>query len=169
MVYTIQIKEGSIKLIIPDPKKYKLDAKAPVFYNPDMRLNRDLSILLLKSVSPKPQSAVDLLAASGVRGLRIKKEAKIPRVYINDASPTAFRFIKMNAALNKLKVTPSNLRAHEFLATRYKMPDAKFGYVDIDPFGTPVPFLDAGVKSMVENRGGIIAVTATDTSALCGT
>ncbi|HKZ49661.1 MAG TPA: tRNA (guanine(26)-N(2))-dimethyltransferase [Candidatus Nanoarchaeia archaeon] len=166
---TVQVREGSIKLIIPDPKKYKLDAKAPVFYNPDMRLNRDISILLLKSASPKPQSAVDLLAATGVRGLRIKKEAGIKRVYINDASPTAFGFIKRNAALNKLSVKVSNLRAHEFLATRYKFEDPKFGYVDIDPFGTPVPFLDAGVKATVENRRGIIAVTATDTSALCGT
>ncbi|MCX6775219.1 MAG: tRNA (guanine(10)-N(2))-dimethyltransferase, partial [DPANN group archaeon] len=55
------------------------------------------------------------------------------------------------------------------LAGRHKRKDKKFGYVDIDPFGTPVPFLDAGVKAIVENRGGIIAVTATDTSALCGT
>ena len=169
VVKTVQTREGGVKLIIPDPQKYKLDAKAPVFYNPAMQLNRDISILLLKAVKPKPQSALDLLAATGVRGLRMKEEAKIQRVYVNDASPTAFDFIKRNAKLNRLKVNISNLRAHEFLATRYKMPDAKFGYVDIDPFGTPVPFLDAGVKSMVENRGGIIAVTATDTSALCGT
>jgi len=168
-VKTVQTKEGGVKLVIPDPKKYKLTAKAPVFYNPAMQLNRDISILLLKSVKPKVQSAVDLLAATGIRGLRMKEEAKVQRVYINDASPTAFKFIKLNAKLNHLSITPSNLRAHEFLATRYRMPDAKFGYVDIDPFGTPVPFLDAGVKAIIENRSGIIAVTATDTSALCGT
>jgi tRNA (guanine26-N2/guanine27-N2)-dimethyltransferase len=168
-VKTVLIDEGAVKLQVPDPEKYKLTAKAPAFYNPDMRLNRDMSILLLKAVSPRPQSALDLLAATGVRGLRIKKEAGIERVYVNDASPTAFGFIKRNAKLNHLRITPSNKRAHEFLATRYKLKDSKFGYVDIDPFGTPVPFLDAGVKALVENRSGIIAVTATDTSSLCGT
>ena len=164
---TVQVKEGTIKLIIPDPAEYALDAKSPAFYNPAMTLNRDLSVLICKIL--KPLSAVDLLAATGVRGLRIKKEAGIKRVYINDASPTAISFAKKNAKLNKLKVEITTLRAHEFLATRYKRADPKFGYVDIDPFGTPVPFLDAGVKAVVENRGGIIAVTATDTAALCGT
>ncbi|MEM4248272.1 MAG: tRNA (guanine(26)-N(2))-dimethyltransferase [Candidatus Nanoarchaeia archaeon] len=164
---TIQIKEGAIKLVIPDPKKYPLNAKSPAFYNPAMILNRDISVLICKLL--KPLSAVDLLAATGVRGLRIKKESGIKRVYINDASPAAISFARKNAKLNKLKVEISTLRAHEFLATRYKREDSKFGYVDIDPFGTPVPFLDAGVKAIVENRGGIIAVTATDTAALCGT
>jgi tRNA (guanine26-N2/guanine27-N2)-dimethyltransferase len=164
---TIQIKEGTVKLTIPDPAEYALDAKSPAFYNPAMTLNRDISVLICKLL--KPLSAVDLLAATGVRGLRIKKESGVKRVYINDASPTAISFAKKNAKLNKLKVEITNLRAHEFLATRYKREDSKFGYVDIDPFGTPVPFLDAGVKAVVENRSGIIAVTATDTSALCGT
>jgi tRNA (guanine26-N2/guanine27-N2)-dimethyltransferase len=167
-VKLIDIREGAVKLKIPDPKLYKLDSKAPVFYNPAMILNRDLSVLLLKAVG-NVESALDLLAATGVRGLRIKKEAGVERVYINDASSTAFALMKQNAKLNKLKVIISNLRAHELLACRHKNKDKKFGYVDIDPFGTPVPFLDAGVKAIVENRGGIIAVTATDTSALCGT
>src|SRR5262249_54415153 len=42
-----------------------------------------------------------------------------------------------------------------------------FDYVDIDPFGSPVPFLDAAVRSL--KTEGILAVTATDTAALCGT
>ncbi|MEM2874132.1 MAG: tRNA (guanine(26)-N(2))-dimethyltransferase [Candidatus Nanoarchaeia archaeon] len=163
---TIQISEGAIKLLVPDPKKYRLTAKAPVFYNPAMISSRDISVLLAKVL--KPISAVDLLAATGVRGLRIKKEAKIKDVYINDANPLAFNLMKRNAKLNKLKVNISELRAHEFLATRYKLKHKKFHYLDIDPFGTPVPFLDAGVKAIVET-GGVIAVTATDTSNLCGT
>ncbi|MCU0373510.1 MAG: ATP-binding protein, partial [Ignavibacteria bacterium] len=41
-----------------------------------------------------------------------------------------------------------------------------FDYIDIDPFGSPCPFLDAAIKRL--SRGGILAVTATDTSALAG-
>ena len=42
-----------------------------------------------------------------------------------------------------------------------------FDYIDIDPFGNPSPFLDFACKKIARN--GILAVTATDTSALCGT
>lgn len=159
---TSQIREGSVKLFIPKAKRIY---DAPVFYNPVMTLNRDISVLICKVL--KPKSAIDLLAATGVRGLRLKKESGVRDVYINDANPAAVRLIRKNANLNKLSIHISNLRAHEFLATRYKLKHAKFDYVDIDPFGTPVPFLDAGIKAAVEN-GGIIGVTATDTAALCG-
>jgi len=42
-----------------------------------------------------------------------------------------------------------------------------FDHIDIDPFGTPNPFIDSACKRLA--RDGILAVTATDTSALCGT
>ncbi|MGC9058343.1 MAG: hypothetical protein ACP5IJ_00735, partial [Candidatus Nanoarchaeia archaeon] len=146
--------------------KYRVTASAPVFYNPVMRLSRDISILLLKIL--KPKSAADILAATGVRGFRIEKEAKIKCVYLNDANPIAFAFMQENAKLNNSKAKIFCLRAHEFLAKRYLLKHKKFGYLDIDPFGSPVPFLDAGVKAIDENNG-VIGVTATDTSALCGT
>ena len=38
--------------------------------------------------------------------------------------------------------------------------------MDVDPFGTPAPYLDCLLRS-VEN-GGLISVTATDTAVLCG-
>ncbi|MEM4714002.1 MAG: tRNA (guanine(26)-N(2))-dimethyltransferase [Candidatus Nanoarchaeia archaeon] len=164
----IKIKEGALSFYIPNPQKYKLDTSAPVFYNPIGKVSRDITILLLKALKNKPKSAVDLLAATGIRGLRIIKEAKIKNTYINDANPIAAAFIRKNAALNKLKPKIYNLRAHEFLAIRYKLKDKKFDYLDIDPFGTPVPFLDASIKAIKE-KGGVLAVTATDTAVLCGT
>jgi len=39
--------------------------------------------------------------------------------------------------------------------------------VDIDPFGSPVNFIDAALQSLKKN--GILAVTATDSAPLCGT
>jgi len=156
------ISEGAVKLQVPQAKRIY---DAPVFYNPVMRLNRDISVLIAKVL--KFRSAVDLLAATGIRGLRLKKEAGVQEVYINDVNPDAVKLIKKNAKLNKVSVHTSNLRAHEFLATRWKLKHAKFDYVDVDPFGTPVPFLDAAVKALNPN-GGVIGVTATDTAALCG-
>ncbi|MGZ7117807.1 MAG: tRNA (guanine(10)-N(2))-dimethyltransferase, partial [Methanobacterium sp.] len=40
------INEGIVKIITPE--LHKISSKAPVFYNPVMELNRDLSILAIK-------------------------------------------------------------------------------------------------------------------------
>ena len=44
--------------------------------------------------------------------------------------------------------------------------DMRFHYIDIDPFGSPVYFVDSAMRSVYNN--GIIACTATDTATLCG-
>ncbi len=162
IVKTVQISEGSAKLNIPDPKKYKLDAKSPAFYNPAMISNRDISILLLKIFfGNRSFHALDLLSATGARALRIKKEIPQSVVWANDAKKSAFALIKENAKLNKLKIKITNEFANKLLTD-----SPKFGYIDLDPFGTPVPFLDAAVQKL--NLNGILAVTATDTTVLCG-
>jgi tRNA (guanine26-N2/guanine27-N2)-dimethyltransferase len=159
---TTQIQEGQIKVIVP--KGYKLDSKMPVFYNPVQVLNRDISVLLLNSFerkSEKPLHILDLLSASGIRGLRLKKEVANVDVTVNDYSKEAVKLIKKNAKLNKLKINIKNKPANVLL-TELNI----FDYIDIDPFGTPVPFLDATIKRL--SPYSILGVTATDTSALCG-
>ena len=42
----------------------------------------------------------------------------------------------------------------------------RFDYIDIDPFGSPVGFVDSAMRSI--KNGGVVACTATDTAALCG-
>jgi len=159
---TIQINEGAIKLRIPDPKKYKLDAQSPAFYNPAMTSNRDISILLLKVFFGKKKfNALDLLSATGARAIRIKKEIPNSNVWANDAKKSAFALIKENAKLNKLKIKITNDFAWDLL-----MESKGFDYIDLDPFGTPAPFLDAVVQKL--NPNSILAVTATDTTVLCG-
>jgi len=150
--------EGQVKLDVPKPK-YPLTAKSPAFYNPVMVINRDISVLIAKVL--KPKSALDLLAATGVRALRLAKESGVKEVWANDAKRSAFEFIKKNAKLNKLGIHMSNMFASDLLAKSHK-----FDYIDVDPFGTPVPFLDGAAKKLSSN--GILAVTATDTAVLCG-
>ena len=142
-----------------------------VFYNPVMSLNRDVSVLLLNSVDKKNMQIADPLAASGIRSIRFLKELgkdKINRIYINDFDKNAVKSIKENLILNKIKyknnkkMTIENEDANLFL-----LKSTGFDYIDIDPFGTPNPFLDAACKRLA--REGIMAVTATDTSALAGT
>lgn len=46
-----EITEGLANLYVP--KQKKISRKLPVFYNPVMKLNRDISILLLNSLPDK--------------------------------------------------------------------------------------------------------------------
>ncbi len=157
-----KLNEGKIEVTVP--KGYKLDSKMPVFYNPVQVLNRDLSILLLNAIerkTTKPLRVLDIMAASGIRGLRIKKEVPNVDVTLNDYNKKAAKSIQENAKLNKLKVKIENKPANVLLSELNS-----YDYIDLDPFGTPVPFLDAAIRRLSPH--GVIGVTATDTSALCG-
>jgi tRNA (guanine26-N2/guanine27-N2)-dimethyltransferase len=161
-----KITEGCVELFVPAVSK--ITAKNPAFFNPVQVTNRDISVLLAACLLKKDAAVLDLLSATGVRAIRFAKEVGLRNVFANDANPTAAKLIRKNAAHNKVKLKVFNLRAHELLARKYQLnKKIYFDYIDIDPFGTPVPFLDAAVKALVPN-GGILAVTATDTANLCG-
>jgi len=159
--------EGKAKIKIA--VSTKITRKMPVFYNPEMKLNRDISVLLLKSLKTNHLKIADPLAASGVRSIRFLTElnnSKISQVFINDASKVAVKNIKNNLKLNKLNGNKKIFVKKEE-ASIFLLKNKPFDYIDIDPFGTPVNFLDSAVKSL--SRKGILAVTATDTAALSGT
>jgi len=156
---TAKIKEGQVKLLIPNPKKYALKANSPAFYNPAMITNRDVSVLIAKLT--KRAKALDLLSATGVRALRLAKEAGVKEVWANDAKKSAFELIEKNIKLNKLKIRASNMYADKLLSKSHD-----FDYIDVDPFGTPAPFVEDSIKKL--SSDGILAVTATDTAVLCG-
>ena len=159
------ISEGKAKICVKSNDK--ISKKLPVFYNPLMKLNRDVSVLLLQSISNKKMRIADPLAASGVRSIRLLLEKSRPRIataFVNDGSAAAARNIKKNMALNKIserKAKTFNQDAGIFL-----LQNRPFDYIDVDPFGSPVAFLDPACRSL--SRKGILAVTATDTAALSG-
>lgn len=156
---------------------YKADVVSkdlPVFYNPAMEVNRDITILLLNALDDKDLNLCDVLAGSGIRTIRFLLEldkGKISSLTSNDANPKFPRLLKKNLTLNNL--SPKSLIAKKRLIIRnidandLLLASTGFSYIDIDPFGTPNPFLDSACKRLA--RDGILAVTATDTSALCGT
>ncbi len=167
MAKVIQIREGNADLKVFSSQK--ISKELQVFYNPAMKMNRDISILLLNALGKKEIIIADPMAGSGVRSIRFIKELKkgiIKNIHINDYSDKAINQIRDNLNLNKLgkdkRITISTNDANIFL-----MQSKGFHYIDIDPFGTPNPYLDSAAKKIA--RDGILAVTATDTSALCGT
>ena len=149
------------KAVLDVPRARVVSKKLPVFYNPVMKLNRDIAVLFVKALEKKIRVA-DILAGSGVRSIRLKKECKnVKEVFANDADPKAVASIKKHAKKNKVKLNISNDEASKFL-----LDSGGFDFIEVDPFGSPNPFLDAVTRRIA--RDGIIAITATDTSALAG-
>ena len=153
-----ELKEGTTTIIVPE------QLKRSMFYNPKMELCRDIDVAGVSAFtaaqpSRKQPLYIDALAGSGVRGVRLANEVGLC-LHINDRSTPAYELIKRNIALNALE---GRARAYNenanilLLQTRYEM-------VDLDPFGSPIPFLDAACKSVKR----LLLVTATDTAPLCG-
>ena len=160
------IEEGLTKIEFPEFDK--VSSQAPVFYNPHMELNRDLSILALQVFQKEQDREIDicdLFGGSGIRGIRYKNEITgVGRVAINDISETANEFEHHNIRLNNLE----DVEVHQHDASMFlRMNRGKFDVIDIDPFGTPSPFLDSA--GYCARKDSLLCVTATDTSALCGT
>lgn len=144
----------------------KISKELKVFYNPLMKLNRDISMLVIKSYFNKQIKFCDPMAASGIRELRFLKT--IPemfnKLYIGDISKTAIKNIKKNAKSNKISLKKVKLKQQNAILT---MMDEMYDFIEIDPFGSPVPFLDIAIQRI--KHEGILSVTATDTATLCGT
>lgn len=138
----------------------KISKKLPVFYNPAKEFDRDISVIFLKATGKK--FVLDLLAASGARGLRLAKEAGA-KVWFNDINPEAFKLIKKNVKINKIKpIGITNKPADNLLISL----ERKFDFIDIDPFGSPINYVYQAIPKIGKN--GILAVTATDTAPLFG-
>ena len=145
------VEEGGVKLKVPD---VALPEEGEVFYNPEQALSRDISLLLYASMGV---DVLDGMAGTGARAVRLARHEL--SVVANDRSEKAAALIKKNARLNgvELEVMCGDLRV--LLHSR------RFGAVDIDPFGSPAPFVHCAFSSAIR----VIGVAATDTAALAGT
>ncbi|MBN2518473.1 MAG: tRNA (guanine(10)-N(2))-dimethyltransferase [Candidatus Altiarchaeota archaeon] len=156
-------KEGQVEI---SASSGEITKKLPVFYNPLMAFDRDLSVAVLKAHGGQDLSYCDVLAGSGIRGMRALKESGVVSdLFLNDLSPEAVKLIGGNLEKNKLRAQVSNKDVN--LLLREHRCD-KFDVVDIDPFGTFITSLDSALRA-VKRRKGLLFLTATDSAPLCGT
>ena len=161
---------------------------AKVFYNPVQCFNRDLSITVLNQfvrervgeerfkelkAGVKLEGGIKILeplAATGLRSIRYALEVPgIEEVHSNDLSSEAVNLLKENVRKNNvedlIKITEDDAISIMFNARPSAM-IRRYDVIDIDPFGTPSPFLDSAVQAVAD--GGLLCVTATDAAILCG-
>lgn len=142
----------------------------PVFYNPRMRLNRDLSVIFLSTYLKNHQIGImcEPLTGSGVRTLRYLNECDGSfNAVMFDVNPqavdTARRNIQRLGLDDRARVLEGNARV--LLLT--ESAEKRFDYVDVDPFGAPTPYLSAAIQALSPKQG-LLAATATDMPVLCG-
>lgn len=164
------------------------------FLNPAMAPARTRSVLLLADAlennwlvpEGKIVRVLDALCATGVRPRRWRKEVPYQdrlRITANDLDSEALAWGKISHETypigDGIDWIPEPSRFEEKPKDDVRdgiqwingdakrlMVDAPFQWIDLDPFGSPVSFLDTAIQSI--SRVGVLEVTATDIAALCG-
>jgi tRNA (guanine26-N2/guanine27-N2)-dimethyltransferase len=153
----MRVDEGNVVVEVPEQDGEGVGDD--VFFNPVQELNRDVTVAVLRAYSerePRAETYLDATAASGIRGVRAAAEGW--DVTCADIDEDAVALCRQNLARNDLDGDVVHRDANPLLHEDY------FDVVDIDPFGTPIPFVDAACQG----TRNLLCVTATDTAPLCG-
>lgn len=115
---------------------------------------------------------LDALAASGLRSIRYHKEIPgVREVIINDMEQAAVDLAKENLKFNRVPENehndgPISIQRGDATALMYQSRQTPFDVIDLDPYGSAAPFLDAAMQAIA--HGGMLCVTCTDMVALGG-
>lgn len=146
------------------PEEKDPDKDSEVFFNTEMRLNRDLSEIASRvfrdRIDVESYRVADPLSGSGIRGFRYSEHAD--EVHLNDSNPEAVESIKKGLEENGIEAEVHEKDANVFLSENWN----RFHLVDIDPFGPFTNFLDSAVRAA--NHRSLVGLTATDNSAPTG-
>jgi tRNA (guanine26-N2/guanine27-N2)-dimethyltransferase len=178
---TTLLLEGATPSILPIPSEIDEHfGRGPgskglreVFHNSVMAGSRTRSVLLLhhflnNSYFPEgPIRLLDGLGASGIRARRLITELPSEQssrldVHVCDILPESLSWVEKNAELfhpqHPLKLIQGDLRS--------RVLEGGWHWIDLDPYGSPMPFLDPVIQAL--SRNSILEVSATDTAALTG-
>ena len=153
----MEVTEGAVTVEVPEQEgEGKTDS---VFFNSVQELNRDLTVAVLDAYrdrEPRAETYLDAMTATGVRGVRAAEAGW--DVTCTDVDPDAVELARENLDRNDLDGRVLERDVNALLWDEY------VDVVDVDPFGSPMPFADAAFA----NTRDLVCITATDTAPLCG-
>ncbi|MEM4297671.1 MAG: hypothetical protein QW815_04820 [Nitrososphaerota archaeon] len=148
-------REGLAELVVPETGEAQATTRLPAFYNPLSKVSRDLAVMVVGAYfSGKTCSlAAEPLAGTGARIIRLLLESgSVSEGVAGDISEWAVRLSEINRERNglaeRLRIEHSDAN---LLLSRLAV-EGGAGYVDIDPFGSPVRYLENGFRA-TERRG----------------
>ncbi|KAI4115287.1 MAG: hypothetical protein LQ345_004081 [Seirophora villosa] len=112
-----------------------------------------------------PFRILDALSATGLRAIRYAKEiSQVTSVTANDLLPSATASIRINVEYNgsaeKVRASTGDAKALMYEVATNHVRMRPYHVIDLDPYGTAAPFLDAAVQAVTD--GGLLCVTCTD-------
>ncbi|MEM4255606.1 MAG: hypothetical protein QXR53_04765 [Candidatus Norongarragalinales archaeon] len=148
--------EGGARLFV-SKLSFENPHRSTVFFNPRMSFSRSAGSLAIAVL--KPKSVLDGLCSTGARGVRYAKENPcVKKLSLVDANPLAFPFIRKNLSLNGLS-SKAKAFCQDFNDFCFANENA-FDFVEIDPFGTPAPFVESALLAL--KKPGVLSFTSTD-------
>jgi tRNA (guanine26-N2/guanine27-N2)-dimethyltransferase len=164
----VKLTEGKATITFPSANE--------VFYNPVQEFNRDMSILAIETwadlqkkedlekflkknpgkedeFKPKDLTLLEALSATGLRSIRYAKEINgLTKIIANDLDEGAVEAIKKNVAENGIEEGKVVANRGDACDVMYQNRDhlKRFNCVDLDPYGSAVPFLDGAVQSVAD-------------------
>ena len=121
----------------------------------------------------EPITILEGMCATGLRAIRYARELDdVKCIVANDLDPTAALAVENNKRYNALESEEVKARVDKIVTNCGDVRvvalqhEKCFDVVDLDPYGTPSQQLESAVLAPVE--GGLLCVTATDMSVLCG-
>lgn len=112
---------------------------------------------------------LDALAATALRSIRYVKEIPgVKEVVVNDLDEAAVEAARRNMAYNKVESSKVRVQQGDAVYAMHhsKAMGQRFDVIDLDPYGSAAPFLDAALQSV--DDGGLLCVTCTDMGVLSG-
>ena len=173
-----EISEGKVTV-----KLINSDETFKAFYNPAQELNRDLTVLSIatyfnftKYRKPKEINKlndykfniIEPLSATGLRCVRYSKELpnnKLNLIYSNDMDSKAVECININIEKNNIDKNIFKVFKSDAAQLMYQNPNF-FDVIDLDPYGTAIPFIDSCIHC--SKNGALLCITFTDMPVLCG-
>lgn len=169
--------EGGIEHRLPT--EVDRDRKGPAgkygagFLNPAMSGNRTRSVLMLEHIGKtllgdvKKIQILDALCATGIRTRRWLEETSEGvssrlRIKMCDMDEEALGWARANLENDDLKKNVVVIQGD----ARKEILRQGWHWIDLDPYGSPVPFLDLAMQATA--RRSVISISATDTAALSG-
>ncbi|HLI45831.1 MAG TPA: tRNA (guanine(10)-N(2))-dimethyltransferase, partial [Geobacterales bacterium] len=155
------IEEGKARIVV----------KEGVFYNAKAKLSRDIGVAFVYAIAKKMGRKLRIcepLAATGIRGIRYMLETdSVEHLTLNDKLKQAYINIIENVEINSIKPYSDVYNEDaNLILEKHAQKNRRFDFVDIDPFGSPISFVQSGLRSLAHK--GYLAIASTDTAAIYG-
>jgi len=156
------VQEGKVEILMVDDKH--TPEKTIGYYSRQMESNRNLTTLLLQTCHKPGWEVLDAFASTGVTGIRWTKEVSSKgdpiKVTANDIDGSVVELIKKNITRNKVNIEVTQKDASILMLER------SWDYIQLDPYGSPCNYMENAFRNL--RNGGILGLTCTDISAVCG-